>query len=197
MNEADLRGSITRLLVGMTLSDDVADREQLHALLYREMRQIAGSLMRRERIDHTLQPTALVHEAWMKLVDADRVGWEGRAHFLGAASRAMRQVLVDHARSRAAAKRGGDWQRVTLTGSGLGREDDAIEIIALHEALDRFAEVDPRAAAGAEMRVFGGMTNKEIAAVQGVSPRTADNDWAVARLWLAREMSEETPPPTE
>jgi RNA polymerase sigma factor (TIGR02999 family) len=170
---------------------DPAASERVLKALYPELRRLAGALMRRERSDHTLQATALVHEAYLKLVDQSRTGWESRAHFLGIAARAMRQILVDHARARAAAKRGGGWHRMTLD-TGLGpAEDSAFEIMALHDALETLATVDPRAARGVELRVFGGMTVAEIAHVLGVSKRTVDADWAMARLWLARELGDD------
>jgi RNA polymerase sigma factor (TIGR02999 family) len=169
---------------------DSAASDRLLKALYPELKRLAAGLMRRERAGLTLQATALVHEAYMKLVDGAQAGWESRGHFLGIAARAMRQILVDHARSRAAAKRGGGWQRITLD-TGLGPDRDAaFEILALHDALDRLAAVDPRAARGVELRVFGGMTVEETAQVLGVSRRTVDADWAMARMWLARELGD-------
>jgi RNA polymerase sigma-70 factor (ECF subfamily) len=182
---------ITRLLLELSPSglSDSASAGPLLEALYPELRRLAGNLMRRERPDHTLQPTALVHEAYLKLVNQDRCDWKDRAHFLGIAARAMRQILVDHARTRGAAKRGGGWDRVTLDTEASGDAGDAFELLALNDALDRFAAVDPRAAHGVELRVFGGMTVAEIAHIQGVSTRTVDSDWAMARMWLGRDLS--------
>lgn len=178
------KAEVTRLLLGR----GALEHEQLLELLYAELRGAAGRLMAREREAHTLQPTALVHEAWLRLVDQDRIAWTDRAHFYGIAARCMRQVLVDHARARAADKRGGGWAQVTLDEGLLAGERRELELLGLDEALSRLAELDPRAAQVVERRVFGGMTIEEIAADLGVSPRTIDGDWATARLWLAREL---------
>jgi RNA polymerase sigma factor (TIGR02999 family) len=161
---------------------------RLFELVYDELRRLAGGLMRHERADHTLQPTALVHEAFMRLADATGIEWQGRAHFMGVAARAMRQILVDHARRRAAEKRGGGLQRVTLTGQEPVAPHDAVEILELDELLERFAALDPRAARVVELRVFGGLTVQGAAHLLEVSPRTVDGDWAVARMWLSREL---------
>ena len=157
---------------------------------YQQLRRIAGSLMRRERVDHTLQPTALVHDAWLKLVDQSRVHWTDRAHFLNIAGRAMRQVLVDHARKRGAGKRLHGVERVTFSEDAGHGAAATFEVLALHEALDRFAVLDQRAAHVVEARVFGGMTTQEVAHVLNVSTRTVELDWTVARRWLARELRE-------
>ncbi|MBK8168067.1 MAG: RNA polymerase subunit sigma-70 [bacterium] len=175
---------MTRLLLGA----GALEHEQLVSLLYAELRAAAGRLMVRERLDHTLQPTALVHEAWLRLVDQDRVAWTDRAHFYGIAARCMRQVLVDHARGRAADKRGGGWAQVTLDEGLLAAERRELDLLALDEALTKLALLDPRAAQVVERRVFGGMTIEEIAADLEVSPRTVDGDWSTARLWLTREL---------
>jgi RNA polymerase sigma factor (TIGR02999 family) len=167
--------------------DSPAVTEKLLALLYPELRELADRLMRRERANHTLQPTALVHEAYMKLVDDTNVVWQDRAHFLGIAARAMRQILVDHARKFSAAKRGGGLQRVTLDDS-FGESGRDFEILALNEALEKFAQVDERASRVVELKVFAGMKVAEIAHVLDVSKRTVDGDWAMARMWLGREL---------
>lgn len=187
------REEITRLLAALSESDhlDSAAREAVVERLYPELRELAGSLMARERAGHTLQPTALVNEAWLRLVDVEMVNLQGRAHFFGIAARCMRQVLVDHARSRAAEKRGGDWARVTLEAGAIPYQDPEFELIALDQVLSRFEELDPRAARVAEMRLFAGMTIQEIASELDVSARTIDGDWATARMWLSRELSAE------
>jgi RNA polymerase sigma factor (TIGR02999 family) len=177
----------------MALSDSdhlsEGSREAVIERLYPELHSLAAALMARERAGHTLQPTALVNEAWLRLVDVNMVDLHGRAHFFGIAARCMRQVLVDHARGKAAEKRGGDWARVTLDAGVMAVEDPQFELIALDEALDRFEALDPRAAKVAEMRLFAGMTIDEIATELEVSPRTVDGDWATARMWISREMS--------
>jgi RNA polymerase sigma factor (TIGR02999 family) len=188
MNEA--QRTITRLLRQLTCAD-AADRDahlsRIVTLVYPELRRLAGRLMRNERAGHTLQPTALVHEAFLNLVDAD-IEWQGRAHFLGVAARAMRQVLVDHARRHQAGKRGAGVAHVTfddMRGAAAPRLHD---LLALDEALERLAKVDSRGARVVELRVFGGLTARETAEVLAVSKRTVDTDWSFARVWLAREL---------
>lgn len=157
---------------------------------YAQLRRIAGALIRRERPGHTLDPTELVHDAWLKLVDQSRVAWTDRAHFLNIAGRAMRQVLVDHARRRGARKRLDRVERVTFNDDAGHGASATFELLALHEALDRFCALDARAAHVVEARVFGGMTTAEVAHVLNVSTRTVELDWTVARRWLARELRE-------
>ena len=157
---------------------------------YAQLRQIARAMMRRERPDHTLQPTELVHNVWLKLVDQEQVAWTDRAHFLNIAGRAMRQVLVDHARRRNAGKRPSAAHRVVFNEDAGHGAEATIEVLALHDALERFARLDPRAASGVEARIFGGMSVKEVAHVLGVSTRTVEMDWTAARRWLARELKD-------
>jgi RNA polymerase sigma factor (TIGR02999 family) len=149
--------------------------------------------MRRERDGHTLQPTAVVNEAFLRLVDQGTVDWRDRAHFMGIAARVMRQILVDHARRRSAAKRGAGAERVTLDDAMMPGSDAAFDLLALDEVLRRFAGLDARRAQVAELRVFGGLTTREIAAELDVSTRTVEGDWAVARMWLARELRANRP----
>ncbi|MEZ5065879.1 MAG: ECF-type sigma factor [bacterium] len=165
------------------------DREEaLFRLAYAELRELAGSIMRREREYHTLQPTALVHEAYLRLAGSET--WEGRAHFFAAAARAMRRVLVDHARRRDAEKRGGpDLRRVTFEEDLHGREGGTLDVLALDQALDRLAGLDPRMHRVVEMKLFAGLTAREIADVLGVSKRTVDGEWSFARKWLADQLS--------
>ncbi len=181
---------VTLLLLRMGGSRQPEDREweRLLERVYAELRRVAGSLMSRERRGHTLQPTALVHEAFVRLVNQDSVQWSGRAHFLAVAARCMRNVLVDHARARNADKRGGGRHAVTLDDGLFGGDDREFETLLLHDAIDKLASLDERAARVAEMRLFGGMTVKETAHALGVSLRTVDGDWATARLWLSREL---------
>jgi len=157
---------------------------------YAQLRSIARNLLRRERPGHTLQPTELVHHAWLKLVDQSRVTWSDRAHFLNIAGRAMRQVLVDHARRRGASKRPGALDRVTFNEEAGHGVASGIDVMALHEALEALTLLDSRAARVVEARVFGGMTVQEVAHALDVSTRTVELDWTVARRWLARELKE-------
>ena len=185
---SDDRSQVTLMLRHLDLAD-TDQSEQLLNLIYDELRRLAAGQMSRERINHTLQPTALIHEAFLRLVDVDQVSWEGRAHFFGIAARSMRQVLVDHARRSGAAKRGGDLQRVTLH-EDLGEEVGAeFDLIDLHAALDKLAGLDPHLGRMIELRFFGGLTLDEAAAVLGVSRRKVAKDWAFARLWLADELT--------
>ena len=184
----DDRTRITQILVD-SRDDGAGDASaRLAEALYPELRRLASALMRRERQDHTLQPTALVGEAFLRLVDQSSIEWKDRAHFLGIAARVMRQILVDHARRHGAAKRGAGVQMVTLD-DNLSGSAGPVELLVVNDALERFAQLDERGARVVEMRVFGGLTVDEIAAALGVSKRTVDNDWAVARMWLARELS--------
>jgi RNA polymerase sigma factor (TIGR02999 family) len=181
------RPDITEILLGGEARFPVGNGLLFEAV-YHELREIAARLMRSQRDDHTLQPTALVHEAYLKLADASRVSWEGRAHFLRVAARAMRQILINHARDRSAQKRGGGWTRVTLTEDLAGSADRALEILDLNDALERLAKKDERLAQVVELRVFAGMTVVEVAHVLGVSPRTVDGEWKVAKMWLLDEL---------
>lgn len=187
MNAAP-RAEITRLLREYS-SANPASGDRLYDAIYPELRRLARSLMRRERPGHTLQPTELVHDAYMKLVDQTIVLARDRGHFLGIAARAMRQILVDHARRRHAEKRGGQWDRVTLVDSLGSHGADGIELLALDEAIASLAARDERAARVVELRVFGGLTVEEIAQALEVSKRTVDTDWQFARLWIARALS--------
>ena len=143
----------------------------------------------------TLQPTAIVHEAYLRLVDQSRANWRGRSHFVAVASKVMRNILIDHARARAAEKRGGGWRPVTLVDEVAGDYHiDAAEMLSIGEALDRLAELDERQARVVELRFFGGLTVEEAAQVLGVSKRTVEGLWAHARAWLLRELSKGASP---
>lgn len=156
---------------------------------YDTLYQLAEGYLRRERRDHTLQPTALVHEAYLKLDRGKARHWQGKTHFQAVAARAMRQILVDHARHRAAQKAGGGWQRVTLSAAVLGEQRE-VDFIALDEALQRLLTLDQRKAQVVELRFFGGLTTAEAAHQLGISPKTAEADWYFARAWLRKELSE-------
>ena len=186
----ETRHRVTQILRALDLSDP-KQAEELLSAVYDELRQLARGKLRHERADHTLQPTALVHEAYLRLVDGNAVGWESRRHFFGTAARAMRQVLVDHARRRAAGKRGGDWERVTLT-TGIGEEhSDVAPVLDLHDALEKLVARDEDLARLVELRFFAGLTLDEAADTLGISRRKVAKDWAVARVWLRRELGEE------
>lgn len=158
--------------------------------LYAELRRLAGVWMHDERPGHTLRATELVGEAWLRLEGSGRApAWEDRGHFIAVAARTMRRVLVDHARKRAAEKRGGQWQRLTLGAADDVAMDDPARFLALDDALERLAALDPRAAQVVELRFFGGLTMEEAAEQLGVSRRTAQGDWAMARAWLEGELS--------
>lgn len=184
----DKRERVTELLRESDLSDP-ASAQSLLAYVYDELRDLAAQQMGRERAGHTLQPTALVHEAYLRLVYGDRVDWKSRAHFYGIAARAMRQILVDHARRKQASKRGGGWQRVTLDPEMMGDQDYTCEVLDLHDALNRLAEKDEALGKMVELRFFGGLTLDETADAMGVSRRKVAKDWSAARLWLKRELS--------
>lgn len=190
---------VTEILVQATRGNrDASDR--LHEVLYGELRRLAQSQLRHERPDHTLQATALVHEAYLRLVDQTRVEWQNRSHFLAVAAQAIRRVLIDHARKSKRAKRGGDAQRITLeewSASGDPGTDsplDVVDLVALDGALRRLAAEHPRPARVVEMRFFGGLTNAEVADLIGVSLRTIEGDWRFARAWLFDALDDEHPP---
>jgi RNA polymerase sigma factor (TIGR02999 family) len=169
------------------LSRPAADR--IFALAYEELRVVAEREMRRERGGHTLQPTALLNEAYLRLIDPASIRWENRAHFFGVAAKAMRQVLIDHARRHNAMKRGGGWRRATITASDLPAEHNEIDTVDMERALGKLGELHPRMARVVELRVFGGLTGEEIALVLGVSRKTVGDDWRVASMWLRAEFS--------
>jgi RNA polymerase sigma factor (TIGR02999 family) len=182
----------TKLLLGLHKDkpDNRSEADKIFEIVYDELRRIASGLMRRERTAHTLQPTALVHEAYCRLVDQTRIEWQNRAHFFGIAARAMRQILVNYAYRRGRIKRGGEWQRVTLDERlEIGVKSD-IEIIELDDALNKLAEIDERMARVVELRVFGGLRVEDITHILGVSKRTVLKDWRVARMWLNRLLTD-------
>ncbi len=162
--------------------------EALLPLVYDEMRRLAGSYLRNEREGHTLQPTALAHEAYLRLIDQRSVTWQNRAHFMGLAAQAMRRILADHARRRGALKRGGDVPRVSLDDHDVAADSREVEIQELDTALEDLAKLEPRQARVVEMRFFGGLSIDEAAEVIGVSPATVKRDWTLARAWLFREL---------
>jgi RNA polymerase sigma factor (TIGR02999 family) len=169
-----------------------ASAEELLPLVYDELRRLARGYMSRESRSHTLQPTALVHEAYIRLVDTSQIDWQGRTHFLAVGARVMRRLLIDHARGRGREKRGGGWHRVTLAEGVTPYADDELDLdqlLHLNRALDSLNELDERQARVVELRFFGGLTVPEVAGVLGVSQRTVEGDWTHARAWLKRELA--------
>ena len=167
--------------------------EQLFGLLYDAFRGLAARYLKAERAGHTLSPTALVHEVYLKLVDQSRVNWQGRTHFFAVGAQVMRRILVDHARGKGRVKRGGGRIRIQLDeGLALSPQRDE-DILAVDEALAKLAKVDPRQAAIVELRFFGGLSVAEVAEVLGLSKRTIEGEWTVARAWLRRELSGDDP----
>jgi len=179
---------ITQLLKNWSNGDQAA-RDQLMPLVYEELRRMAHQHMRKERPGHTLQTSALVHEAFVRLVDQSEVQWQNRAHFFGIAAQMMRRVLVDHARSRDYAKRGGDVRHISLDKVAIVSEERAADVVALDDALNGLATVDQRKSQIVELRFFGGLSIAETAAVLAVSPGTVMRDWTLAKAWLRREMT--------
>lgn len=184
---ADVREDVTQVLAQLRDGDQRA-ADKLLPMVYDEFRALARHYLGQERANHTLQPTALVHEAYLKLVDQTRVDWQGKSHFFAVAAQAMRRILVDHARSRQRDKRGGGRARVALDEAvALSPQKDE-DVLALDEALERLGKLDPRQAKVVELRFFGGMSVEEVAQALGVSKRTVEGDWTFARAWLAREL---------
>ena len=175
-------------LLGRYRTGTPADHERLLVAVQAELRLIAAAYMRRERQDHTLQPTALINEAYLRLFKDRDVAWDDRAHFFGIAARVMRQILVDHARRRRARKRGigaRDDRSVSKLADPRGQD---IDVLALHEALDELAVLDPRQAEIVELRYFGGLTEQEVATIKNLSPATRRREVAAARVWLGRQL---------
>jgi RNA polymerase sigma factor (TIGR02999 family) len=187
------KGEVTELLVRFRAGDREAEA-QLIPIVYTELRRLASRYFNRERGDHTLEPTALVHEAFLRLACEDQPAWQDRAHFFGVAARIMRQILVDHARRHHSLKRGGDCQRSTMTEELLVYSPQkSAELLALDEALQRLAGQDERQCRVVEMKFFAGLNIEQIAAVLNVSPRTVKREWTMARAWLHQEMTRATP----
>jgi RNA polymerase sigma-70 factor, ECF subfamily len=178
---------VTQLLLAWSAGDPAA-QERLMPLVYGELRQLAKRYMARERPDHTLQATALVNEAYLRLVDAKQVRWQNRAHFFAVSARLMRHILVDLARSRHYQKRGGEAQHVSLEEALLVSQRKDTDLVALDEALKALAAVDPRKSQVVELRYFGGLSVAETAEVLKVSPDTVLSDWKLAKVWLLREI---------
>lgn len=185
-------GEVTRILHAWGKGDQQA-LDQLMPLVYGELRRIARRRLRRERPDHTLQPTALVHEAYLRLVDQHGATWQNRAQFFGVAAHLMRRILVDHARRHRAAKRGGAALKVSWDDAIVPAEERADELVGLDDALNQLAAMDPRQGRVVALRVFSGLTVEETAEVLGVSAATMKREWTTAKAWLSREIRQGSP----
>lgn len=189
--DPESQSAVTRLL------EEAADGsatavERLFPVVYEELRRLASAFLGRERPDHTLQTTALVHEAYLKLADQRRAGWKTRAQFLGVAAKAMRRILVDHARAKKAAKRGGGQRGLALDETVAAFEERAVDLVALDEALERLRALDEQKMRIVELRFFGGLTSEETAEVLGIGLRTVERDWAMAKAWLRGQVGGES-----
>jgi len=182
--------NVTQLLIGWSKGDKEA-LDKLLPLVYNELHRQAAAYLRRERAGHTLQTTALIHEAYVRLVDQKNVHWQNRAHFFGIAAQLMRRILVDHARTKKRVKRGGSDIRVSLSEVTIKAAARDLDIVALDEALERLALIDEQQSRIVELRFFSGLTVEETAEVLGISPATVKRDWSMAKAWLHREISGE------
>ena len=182
---------VTQLLVAWGNGNQAA-RDRLMSVVYEELHRLAHRYMKRESPGHTLQTSALVNEAFVRLVDQKNVHWQGRAHFYAIAAQMMRRILVDYARSRNYAKRGGGAQKISLDEGLIVSDGRSKEVVNVHEALERLAEFDARKSQIVELRFFGGLSIDETADVLGVSPGTVMRDWTLAKAWLRREVSPES-----
>ena len=180
----DSKTNITETLMAEVREPAAKVAEKLLPMVYDELRDLAANLLRSERANHTLQPTALVHEAYMKLVDQSRVDWKGKTHFYAVSASAMRRILIDHARTKGRDKRGGQWQRVVLDDVDVADGQNVVDAVALDAALESLQAVDPDQARIVELRFFGGLTVEEVAEVVGVSKRKIEGDWTHAKAWL-------------
>jgi RNA polymerase sigma factor (TIGR02999 family) len=183
---------VTELLVNWSNGDQEA-LNKLIPLVYDELHKLASRYLRRERPDHTLQTTALVHEAYLKLVDQREANWENRVQFFAVAAQLMRRILVDYARRHRASKRGGDFCKLSLDEGLVSSEEKDAELLALDEALDRLAAIDPQQSRVVELRVFAGLSLEETAQALNISPRTVRREWSMAKAWLHRQIKNQRP----
>ena len=183
----DHSGEVTALLAQLKAGNQQA-ASKLISVVYKELHRLAEAYMRRERVDHTLQPTALVHEAFIKLVQHHSIDWQSRAHFFGIAAQVMRRILVDHARGHLRQKRGGLQRPLPMDETLVFAPEQSEELLQLDEALQRLAELDPRQGKIVELRFFGGLTVEQTADLLGISPKTVKRDWSMAKAWLHGEL---------
>ena len=181
------RKDVTDLLIEWSEGNQEA-LNKLMPLVYDELRRLASRYLRNERTGHTLQTTALVHEAYLKLVDQKNTSWENRVQFFAAAAQMMRHILVDYARNRRAFKRGGDYCRLSLDEAIISSEEKSPDLLTLHEALNNLAAIDAQQSRVVELRVFGGLTVEETAEALGISPRTVKREWSMAKAWLHKQI---------
>jgi RNA polymerase sigma factor (TIGR02999 family) len=181
-------GDDVTALLHLWTAGDIEARDRLMAVLYQDLRRRAAAQLRRERPGHTLQPTALVHEAYLRLVEQRRVVWQNRGQFFGVASQMMRRILVDHARAHRMAKRSGQWARVTLDEKVRAIPPVDLDVLQLDAAMTRLDAFDPRKSQLAELRFFGGLSLEEAGETLGISLATAERDWQAARAWLLKEL---------
>ncbi len=195
-SEAKLKQQEATRLLRLASSGEIVAAAELLPMVYAELRALAAAMFREERREHTLQPTALVHEAYVRLVDQSAIEWKSRNQFFVIAAKAMRNILVDHARTRGRLKRGGGWEEVTLAAveaeAGAGGTP-AVDLMALDEALDRLARLDERKARLVELRYFAGLSEADAAALLGISRSTASEEWRMARAWLHKQMRGDQP----
>jgi RNA polymerase sigma factor (TIGR02999 family) len=194
MERTPAQDDVTRLLRNWRKGDERA-RDQLLVVVYGELRRLARGYMRHERRNHTLQPTALVHEAYMRLVEQEGLDWRNRAQFLGLAAVIMRRILVSHARNRVAGKRGGRAQKISLAFADETFERPDVEVLAVHEAIDKLAALDRRKSQIVELKFFGGLTTKEIGEALHISIATVEREWSFARAWLSDAIAGDRRPP--
>ena len=192
MSQPQPGSTVTELLV-RARSGDPSALANVFPVIYDELRRLAQQQLQREPDGHTLSPTALVHEAYMRLIDYSRMEWTGRAHFLAVAATAMRRILVDHARGHRSMKRGGAVRHVSIDAVEIGTGDRAELLVAIDDALERLKAIDVRQAQVVECRFFGGMTEEETAEALGIGLRTAKRDWAKAKSWLHKEIAADRP----
>ncbi|HEY3663700.1 MAG TPA: sigma-70 family RNA polymerase sigma factor [Chthoniobacterales bacterium] len=187
MISSPARENVTRMLIDWGKGDPDAPA-RLMPFVYEELRQLARQYLQRERSDHTLQATGLVHEAYLRLVDQSTTTWQNRAHFFGVAAQVMRRVLVDYARAHRAEKRSGGWDKLAFDEALTPALERGVDLIALDDALKDLLAIDPRQSQIVELRFFGGLTNEEIGEVLDVSPSTVKREWRLAKAWLRREI---------
>jgi RNA polymerase sigma factor (TIGR02999 family) len=188
---AEKTQEITQLLIKLSNGQRAAV-DDLLPLIYDELRSLASNYLRRERVSHTLQPTALVHEAYLKLVDVNQVTWQNRAHFFGVAANLMRRILIDYARQHKADKRGGEFQKLALDENIDKAAEQSTELVALDDALETLSKIDPVKSRIVELRYFGGLTVEETAEVMGISTITVKRHWRMAKAWLYGQLSNES-----